>query len=133
MINAGAVIGAFDDRQYIRGVGTGTATFPVLGNSLFRFFGFSTLTIQSPYYGVAQGPDFAAAASSSFRITGIQFFSNGVDVTGELPVTFASGHSYHLGAPVSVVPEPESILLLATGLIAIGLAVQRQRRRRASP
>jgi len=37
VINAGAVIGAFDDRQYIRGVGTGTATFPVLGNSLFRF------------------------------------------------------------------------------------------------
>lgn len=125
----GAQIGtSFENRVFINGSGTGIATFQTLGASTFSFFGFSGLSLQSTYVDYA---DFAAGFASFFDITGIQFFSNGVDVTELVYVTFASGHAYRFGAPLgTVVPEPGNLLLVATGLLGIALISLRRGRKR---
>ena len=121
-----AILGAdFNNRVYVNSPGIGSATFHTSG-SIFSFFGYAGLSLSTSYIDPA---DFAIRGTTAFRVTGLQFFSNGVNVTSQVTPTFASGHHYRIGAPqVAVVPEPQTVALLATGLLGIG-AVGWQRRR----
>jgi hypothetical protein len=127
VLEFGAKLSAGFQDHFISNVGIGSASFQTSGNT-FSFLGFSGLTVTTSWFDPA---DFAVRASSSFRVTGIQFFANGVDVTSQVTPTFASGHNYHIGAPqqITAVPEPGSIVLLASGLLVVGAVTWRSRQR----
>jgi len=72
----------------------------------------------------------AGAVRSGGRLAGIQFFRHGADISRQVDVTFGSGTRYQIGAPITPVPEPATVGLVAIGLGSV--AVLRLFRRRST-
>ena len=107
------------DGGYFDAVGATSITgFDALGNVLGSFTN-SALGIEN--YGFAD-------ASGNNVISGLAFY-----ITGDEPFGFAIdnvqfGAASVVSIPGTVTPEPSTIVLLATGLIAIGAAARRRRK-----
>jgi len=65
--------------------------------------------------------------SHTGRIAYIQAFDdNGTDISDQVQMTTASGTAYQFGAPVTTAPEPGSLVLLSSGLLALGFGTRRR-------
>jgi len=66
-------------------------------------------------------------------VAGIQVLDlSGTDITRQVVLSFGSNTNYHLGTPggpVSAVPEPQSVALVATGLLVFAIGAWRRRHR----
>lgn len=71
----------------------------------------------------------AGGVRSGGRLEGIQFFRNGTDISNRVDVTFGSGTRYQIGAPITPVPEPATVGLVAIGLASMAAARALRRRR----
>ncbi|HEY0970414.1 MAG TPA: PEP-CTERM sorting domain-containing protein [Gemmatimonadales bacterium] len=117
--------------QPVAGVGLSGGFFDAIGGTTIAAFG-SDGTFLGSITNSQTGIEFygLATASGENEIAGISFY-----ITGSEPAGFAIDNvtfgSVDVIVPPSVVPEPSSVILLASGLLGLGGIGMRRRRQRS--